>query len=372
MAIRSVMLINESRAPLTAERLQEVARALQVQVVRDLQPVWDVTAYVGVAHGSDLTEDTWPIRIVDHAAQLGVHLTDGRPEALVEATEDWSVTASHELLEMLVDPWGKKLEDGLDVDPKHAGRPVKYLVEVCDPCQVYDYTIDGVAVSDFVTRQYYDRAAQAGVRVDYLGRLKAPFNVPRGCTLSWRDHSDSRWHQWEPDGDITRDAESRNGHGHRGNRDAALAGRPGADRHDLQSARLVMSRDVTEAALKDLLSNDPRMQWIIRRARANHGWTDKETEDATTEYQRYLLLRYLYPNNRLLALDERADKLWHHHILDTMKYRADCERIFGKMLDHQPFYEAPKDEATLIEEFKALYWKEFRTQASTRGGRTCI
>ncbi len=29
-----------------------------------------------------------------------------------------------------------------------------------------------------------------------------------------------------------------------------------------------------------------------------------------------------------------VDMMWHHHILDTRAYAADCNRVFGKMIHH--------------------------------------
>src|SRR5262249_40699173 len=67
---------------------------------------------------------------------------------------DWSLFASHEMIEMLCDRDGDRTADGPSLDSRQ-GR-VKYLVEVCDPCQHSTYTINGVLVSDFVTPGWYD------------------------------------------------------------------------------------------------------------------------------------------------------------------------------------------------------------------------
>jgi hypothetical protein len=36
----------------------------------------------------------------------------GQPYALVEYSASWSLTASHEVVEMLVDPWGRRVVAG--------------------------------------------------------------------------------------------------------------------------------------------------------------------------------------------------------------------------------------------------------------------
>ncbi|MDQ6744315.1 MAG: hypothetical protein M3Z97_15600, partial [Candidatus Dormibacteraeota bacterium] len=156
MPVRSVVLVNESSMALSPDRLHEVARALQTQVVRDFQPVWDESASVTVASTSQIPSGAWAIRIVDDSPELGVHNDEqGHPFAVVRATSDWTITASHELLEMLVDPEGDRVVEGTDIDPDHRGRRVQYLMEVCDACQVYDYPVGTVPVSDFVTPDYF-------------------------------------------------------------------------------------------------------------------------------------------------------------------------------------------------------------------------
>lgn len=361
MPIRSVVLINESSMPLTSERLHEVAEALQTQVVRDLQPVWDETARVTAAPRSGGLNGAWPIRIVDRSPELGVHNDNtGQPYAVVRAHSNWTVTASHELLEMLVDPHGDRLIEGSDIQPEHHQRRVQYLVEVCDPCQVYDYPIGTVSVSDFVTPEYFK--TNGGGKVDLLGRLSSSFEVPKGCHLSWWDAGDKRWHQKQPDGRYVRDARTANSRNRRDDRDEAFARAIGELRHDLLAAKRAMFRELAEWALEDLFTNDSRMRQIIARAREKYGWDARETEAATREYRRHLLLRYLHPGLRIAAMNKRGDLLWHEHIIDTDKYRRDCERIFGAILDHEPFYEppaVPPEEDPHIQEARKLYGHEF-------------
>lgn len=33
-----------------------------------------------------------------------------------------------------------------------------------------------------------------------------------------------------------------------------------------------------------------------------------------------------------------VDKIWHAHILDTRAYRDDCEQVFGRFIDHYPYF----------------------------------
>ena len=50
-------------------------------------------------------------------------------------------------------------------------------------------------------------------------------------------------------------------------------------------------------------------------------------------YRCFLRLCVLYPGRALVPTRE-IDHAWHTHMLDTAKYRMDCERVFGRPLDH--------------------------------------
>ena len=60
------------------------------------------------------------------AAEHGFHLgSTGQPLALIQYGDDWWVRASHELVELLCDPWGKRTVAGpsLDAGPERGGLP---------------------------------------------------------------------------------------------------------------------------------------------------------------------------------------------------------------------------------------------------------
>jgi hypothetical protein len=44
----------------------------------------------------------------------------------------------------------------------------------------------------------------------------------------------------------------------------------------------------------------------------------------------------LFPHEQTAPLFD-VDIFWHYHILDTMKYAADCEQVFGYFLHHFPY-----------------------------------
>ena len=179
--IRHVAVVSEV-AQISASELTRVSAALQKQVARDFGPAWGVHATVSAfTRLEDVPVGYWPIIVqadihTDGAA--GVHEDkNGQPFALVQYEPGWGLTASHECLEMLADPFGNRLIAGPSVK-KGQGR-VEYLVEVCDPSEdaSFAYTVNGVLVSDFYTPQYFDPAKSSGARYSFTGAIKKPRGV---------------------------------------------------------------------------------------------------------------------------------------------------------------------------------------------------
>jgi hypothetical protein len=73
------------------------------------------------------------------------------------------------------------------------------------------------------------------------------------------------------------------------------------------------------------------------------GWTLEQATRAIEQYRRFLFLNHLYPNHQIVPSRE-IDRVWHTHILDTAKYREDCEHLFGQFVDHWPYF-GMQDEA---------------------------
>ena len=68
-----------------------------------------------------------------------------------------------------------------------------------------------------------------------------------------------------------------------------------------------------------------------------YGWSSEKTSEVELGYRRFL---YALAENRTgLSISPPAvevDEFWHEHILNTPKYREDCDRIFGRYMDHTP------------------------------------
>jgi hypothetical protein len=198
-----------------------VAAALQKQVIRDLGPLWGVAGIVSPFLKLEHVPPGYaPLAIVAAGLPFNYHglhfATGGQPIALVAQSESWSLMASHELVELLCDPWGNRTTPGRSLgDEKKAltsssavvdgeeyedQGQVEYLVEVCDPCQRATYTISGVLLSDFVTPQYYDPFQTDGARYSFTGRITATRQLLTGGYITWRTRrpSDAIWQAFAP------------------------------------------------------------------------------------------------------------------------------------------------------------------------------
>lgn len=178
---------------LSDEDVAAAVAALQHQVTYHFEPHWNEGA--SLLFEPAVHPDTWNVVILDDSDQagaLGYHDFDpGHPVAKVFAKTDqhyglsWTVTASHEVLEMLADP---------DVSRAYqTGNARFHALEVGDPVEADadGYAINGVLVSDFILPAWFGQG-EAGP-VDYCRRLSEPLSLrPGGYASVWQGGG---WHQ---------------------------------------------------------------------------------------------------------------------------------------------------------------------------------
>jgi hypothetical protein len=185
------------------------AEALNVQVTRDLPQFWNVHATVSYRPDPDsIPQGMWPVQLVKSLppGEGGFHMTrHNQPYSKVIVTpgsDDWTIDASHETVEMLVDPYGNRLQtsNAITIDQGQIGDAegkYEYLVEACDPCEANNcaYQIDGVLVSDFITPDFYDPAVTSSARYSFTGAVKKPRQILPGGYISWVDPQTSEMKQ---------------------------------------------------------------------------------------------------------------------------------------------------------------------------------
>lgn len=183
-----ISVINHTAGQVSDEELQNAIRAINRQIREDYEPYWHIGGELRLEgksgakpskqNLSDMRGDAvlylW--NAVDVNDALGYHDANNRgipygfvfTELAKQLGENWSVTLSHEALEMLGDSEVNLLVQG--PHPAEPSRAVFHWYEMCDAVQAETYEIDGVAVSNFVLPLYFTGGDEIGGRNDFLGR----------------------------------------------------------------------------------------------------------------------------------------------------------------------------------------------------------
>ena len=208
MSITQVGLVDMT-GKIDVDLIHSAAIALNLQVTRDLPQFWPVSATVFyLPNPKKIPAGVWPVQLVKTLPpdEGGFHSDKHKqPYAKVIASPGdttWTIDVSHEILEMLVDPYGNRMQSSVAIEI--VGGKIQdgtgqfgYLVEACDPCEdnSYAYTINGVAVSDFITPHFYDPMVTPGTRYSFTGAIKGPRQILPGGYISWVNAQKDEWQQ---------------------------------------------------------------------------------------------------------------------------------------------------------------------------------
>ena len=190
----NISVINHTNGRLSDPRIQKVLRAINRQIKEDFEPYWSMSAELRLegrsvskpseAKHPDLRGDAI-IYLWDKVSKkdpLGYHDLHfkGIPYSFVfvqiadQIGESWTVTLSHEALEIIADPEVNLWVEGPHPDyPKNPKKNVLYWYEVCDAVQGDTYTLDGIEVSNFVLPLYFTSGDEFEGRNDFLGKIYA-------------------------------------------------------------------------------------------------------------------------------------------------------------------------------------------------------
>jgi hypothetical protein len=209
--IAHVQVVDASRTVVPHEReLGRAVRTLARQVREHLAPAWGIGVELELlprGRTSCIRRDAWVLVILDDEESAdadGWHdlSPQGQPLGKVLAREaiadsrEWTSTASHELLEMLVDP-----DIALGSAATVEGHARQYAYEVCDAVQAnaYRYEVGGVLVSDFVYPEWFEGFRTRGARFDQVAKCKRPFQVlPGGYAIIAHVDGSRGWHEIWP------------------------------------------------------------------------------------------------------------------------------------------------------------------------------
>jgi hypothetical protein len=91
------------------------------------------------------------------------------------------------------------------------------------------------------------------------------------------------------------------------------------------------------AARIDALDLEPIAYKLMHPRPGPPAMTLAEADRRITAYRHYLKLCSWYPDESAVP-SQAADEAWHAHILDTAKYAADSDAVFGRLLHHFPYF----------------------------------
>lgn len=163
--------------------LDDLITAMQVYVDEHVVPVWGTPAKLVKSTG--FQKNNWAVVFLDNADQPGAlayhDLTpDGLPlskvfvRTTIQNGDLVSVSASHELVEMLVDPAINMMTTG--PDPK-----IIYAYESADPVEALSFNVNGIPMSDFVYPSYFEVFHKPNsAKFDHLDKVKKPFQILAG------------------------------------------------------------------------------------------------------------------------------------------------------------------------------------------------
>jgi hypothetical protein len=204
-------VVNES-SEASDRMIKWLTAALQIQVTRDFAPIWGINATLNFIPNHGIPNPAhWQLVFLDNAdvaGALGYHdlTASGLPlgKVFIRTTElandAWSVTASHELLEMLVDPYVDNAVIILNADSSGTA----YGYEVGDPCEADNlgYVINDFKMSDFATPDWFNPPTLIpGGKFDFTGHMTAPLQIlPGGYAGVLNIGSSGGWTQIFQDG----------------------------------------------------------------------------------------------------------------------------------------------------------------------------
>lgn len=180
--VPTIACFNRATVPLGVD-FDALIAALQVFVDKHVAPVWGTGAKLVKSKG--FVPGKWAMVFLDdadHPRSLAYHdLTpDGLPQAkvFVKTTlknhDRVSVSASHELVEMLVDP-------SINLVTMHNHSKLIYGYESADPVEELTFRVNGIPVTNFVYPTFFEVFHKPGsVRFDHLNKIKKPFAIHAG------------------------------------------------------------------------------------------------------------------------------------------------------------------------------------------------
>ncbi len=206
--IPTIACFNKATVPVSewGVDLDTLIKAMQEYVVKDVAPVWGTPA--NLHKSTDFEAGEWAMVFLDDTdepdASAYHELTpDGLPlskvfvNTILGDKQSVSVSASHELIEMLVDPAINMMTTGPDLQTSYAHENADpaddvilyesakeetfYAYESADPVEDLAFKVNSVYMSDFVYPAYFEKFHKpSSVKFDHMNNVKRPFQILAG------------------------------------------------------------------------------------------------------------------------------------------------------------------------------------------------
>lgn len=175
-----IYVVNNATVSLGVD-FTKLVEALQIYCDRFFTPAWGFSCKL--IQASSVPVGKWGLTFLDEdpnvAGALGYHsLENGVPvgRVLVKTIQKYgeqvSVTASHEIIEILGDPGVNLLA--------FSNSGVIYAIENADATQDTDFPVNGIPMSNFVTPAWFDGFRGPGQKFDHLNLINRPFELLPG------------------------------------------------------------------------------------------------------------------------------------------------------------------------------------------------
>jgi hypothetical protein len=190
-----ISIINQTKGEISDAVLLNVIRAINQQIEYDFTPYWSMTALARL-EGTLLEEPRANAAAAVMRGDAIVYLSSSKESSNPEGFHDrnyrgipygvvyteisekmgdpWSVTLSHEVLELIADPQANNYVQG--PKPNDARKKVFFWFEMCDAVSSQTYEINGIAMQNFLLPAYFEPPVP-GARTNFLGTDLKPFGI---------------------------------------------------------------------------------------------------------------------------------------------------------------------------------------------------
>lgn len=200
-----ISVLNQTNGEIADPELLAVIRAVNQQIEYDFAPYWNMGGTLrleGTLQKQPRPAAASSVMRGDAVLYVSSQTGDGDPEGfhdrnfrgipygvvyskISEQTGDpWSVTFSHEALELIADPQGNNYVMG--PAPHDRRKKVFFWFEMCDAVSSQTYKIGDVALQNFLLPAYFEPPVP-GARTNFLGTELEPFGIASESYVGYYD-----------------------------------------------------------------------------------------------------------------------------------------------------------------------------------------